>query len=369
MVEEARIEPGRNPIPCFSPTAAVFVGNAAAGPVNQPEFISGFRVFEQKFGGLAANLELGYTLRQFFLNGGGSAWVVRVGANWTDAAVAQSIRTLETVEVVNLLALPGITAPAVLRAAAEYCRKRRAFLVADAPPDAATPSQMTAAMASGAIPPTVDGAVYYPWLRIADPLNPGQLRPTAPSGTVVGMMTCADSTWGVWKAPVGPDIAPRGVQTLEYSPNESEVGQLNALGVNCFRDLPGKGPLLWGARTLAGSNTAASEWKYVPVRRLALFLEQSIERGTHWAIAEPNDEKLWAQIRLDVGAFLLSLFRQGAFQGQKPQDAYFVKCDNTTTTSPDVAFGVVNIEIGFAPLRPAEFVILRVQQKAQPPSA
>jgi len=215
MSEEATLEPGPNPIPSFSPTVAVFIGDATAGPVNQAESISGFRVFEQKFGGLDASLELGYAVRQFFLNGGSSAWAVRAGASGSDAELIQSIRALESVHVVNLLALPGITSPAVLRAAAEYCRKRRAFLVADAPPGAATPSQMSAAMASGAIAPTVNGALYYPWIKIADPLNPGLLRPTAPSGTVVGMIACADRTWGVWKAPAGPDFAPRGVQGLE----------------------------------------------------------------------------------------------------------------------------------------------------------
>jgi uncharacterized protein len=159
------------------------------------------------------------------------------------------------------------------------------------------------------------------------------------------------------------------VQSLVYRLNDSEADQLNQLGVNCFRDFTAQGPLLWGARTLAAANMSESEWKYISVRRLALFLEESIDRGTHWAIFEPNDEKLWAQIRLNVAAFLLGLFQQGAFQGQKPQDAYFVKCDSTTTTPADIAFGVVNIQVGFAPLKPAEFVIIRVQQKAQPPSA
>jgi phage tail sheath protein FI len=369
MAEETATGPGRNAIPSFTPTGAVFIGDAPAGPVNQPESIPGFPAFAEKFGPLAANLELGYAVRQFFLNGGSSAWVVRAGANGTDAGVIPSIRALEAVDVFNLLALPGTTAPAVLRAAAEYCRKRRAFLAADSPRGAATPSQVSAAIASGAIPSTINGAVYYPWIKVPDPLNPGQPRLTPPSGTVVGLMSCADSTWGVWKAPAGSEIPPRGVQGLEYSLNESEAEQLNALGVNCFRDFPEHGPLLWGTRTLAGSDTAESEWKYVPIRRLALFLEQSIERGTHWAIFEPNEERLWARIRLEVGAFLRCLFRQGAFQGQKPQDAYFVRCDDTTTTAPDVAFGVVNIEIGFAPLRPGEFVILRLQQKAQPPGA
>jgi phage tail sheath protein FI len=273
------------------------------------------------------------------------------------------------VDAFNLLALPGITAPAILAAAADYCRKRRAFLVVDSPLSAGTPSEMSAAITSGTIPRTSNGAVYYPWLRITDPLTPGQLRSAPPSGTVLGLIACTDSTWGVWKAPAGAEIVPRGVQGLDYRLDESEADALNQLGVNSFRDFPAEGPLLWGARTLAGSDASGSHWKYIPVRRVALFLEESIDRGTQWAIFEPNDEKLWAQIRLAVATFLLSLFRQGAFQGQKPEDAYFVRCDSTTTTSADVALGIVNIQVGFAPLRPAEFVIIRLQQKAQPPSA
>ena len=233
---------------------------------------------------------------------------MRVSVDGTDAAVLQSIRALDSVNAFNLLALPGITAPAVLATAAEYCRKRRAFLVVDSPPNARTPSQMTAAVTSGAIPPTSNGAVYYPWIRIEDPLKPGQLRSAPPSGTVVGMITCTDRTWGVWKAPAGPEIVPKGVQGLDYSLSQAEADEVQALGINSFRDFPARGPLLWGARTLVGSDPAASDWKYVPIRRLALFIEQSVERGTQWAIFEPNDEKLRAQIQSDVAAFLSGSF-------------------------------------------------------------
>jgi phage tail sheath protein FI len=368
MGEDA-IAARRRAITRVGTSTAVFIGSAAQGSVNQPVPISGFAAFAQQFGELAADWELGYAIQQFFLNGGRSAWAVRVGVDGTDAAVLRSIRALDSVDAFNLLALPGITAPTVLAAAANYCGKRRAFLVVDSPPSGGTPSQMSAAITSGAIPPTANGAVYYPWIQIADPLKPGQLRSTPASGTVVGLIACTDSTWGVWKAPAGSGIVPRGVEGLDYSLNGPEAEQLSQLGVNCFRNFPGQGPLLWGARTLAFATMPGSEWKYIPVRRMALFLEESIDRGTQWAIFESNDAKLWAQIRLDVAAFLLGLFRQGAFQGQKPEEAYFVKCDGTTTTPADVAFGIVNIQVGFAPLTPAEFVVIRVQQKAQPPSA
>lgn len=134
--------------------------------------------------------------------------------------------------------------------------------------------------------------------------------------------------------------------------------------MNCLRVAPGAGHVVWGARTRNGSDRIASEWKYLPVRRTALFIEESLFRGIQWAVFEPNDEPLWAQLRLNIGAFLNNLFRQGAFQGKTPRDAYFVKCDATTTTQTDINLGVVNILVGFAPLKPAEFVVLRLQQIA-----
>jgi len=151
---------------------------------------------------------------------------------------------------------------------------------------------------------------------------------------------------------------------VTVSLRDSEHGQLNSLGVNCLRAFPVVGHVVWGSRTTVGADRLASEWKYVPVRRLALFLEESVYRGTQWVVFEPNDEPLWAQIRLNVGAFMQSLFRQGAFQGTTPREAYFVKCDKETTTQNDVNLGIVNILVGFAPLKPAEFVIIRIQRTA-----
>jgi phage tail sheath protein FI len=145
---------------------------------------------------------------------------------------------------------------------------------------------------------------------------------------------------------------------------DEENGQLNPLGINCLRAKVPVGPVVWGSRTLQGNDQLASEWKYIPVRRTALFIEESLYRGTQWVVFEPNDEPLWAQIRLNVGAFMHNLFRQGAFQGRTPRDAYFVKCDKETTTQNDINLGIVNIVVGFAPLKPAEFVIIKIQQIA-----
>jgi len=169
---------------------------------------------------------------------------------------------------------------------------------------------------------------------------------------------------GVWKSPAGVDATLRGVQGLEFMLSDREHGAMKQLGVNCLRTFPNTGPVVWGARTLAGADRLGSEWKYLAVRRTALFIEESLHRGTQWVVFEPNDEPLWAQIRLHIDTFMQTLFRQGAFQGATPRDAYFVKCDHATTTQSDINAGFVNIIVGFAPLKPAEFVVIRLQQMA-----
>jgi hypothetical protein len=192
----------------------------------------------------------------------------------------------------------------------------------------------------------------------------GALREFPPCGFVAGVMARTDAARGVWKAPAGTDSTLNGALEFDEVLSDARIGTLNPKAVNCLRTLPVYGNVVWGARTLFGDNDRASEWKYVPVRRMALFLEESLFRGTQWVVFEPNDEPLWAQIRLNIGAFLQILFRQGAFQGATPREAYFVKCDRTTTTQTDINMGIVNILVGFAPLKPAEFVVLRIQQIA-----
>jgi len=176
-------------------------------------------------------------------------------------------------------------------------------------------------------------------------------------------MARIDSSRGVWKAPAGIEASLRGIVGVQYPFSDGENGVMNPRAVNTIRVFP-NGIVNWGARTMDGDNDFGSEYKYIPIRRLALFLEESLFRGLKWVVFEPNDEPLWAQIRLNVGAFMHGLFRQGAFQGSTPKDAYFVKCDSETTTQTDRNLGIVNIIVGFAPLKPAEFVVLSIQQIA-----
>ena len=181
---------------------------------------------------------------------------------------------------------------------------------------------------------------------------------------MAGIFARTDTQRGVWKAPAGLDASLNGVPELSIPLTDAENGQLNPLGINCLRSFPVFGRVVWGSRTLRGADQLASEWKYIPVRRTALFIEETLYRGTQWVVFEPNDEPLWAQIRLNIGAFMQNLFRQGAFHGSSPREAYFVKCDKETTTQDDIDSGIVNIVVGFAPLKPAEFVIIKLQQIA-----
>ena len=182
--------------------------------------------------------------------------------------------------------------------------------------------------------------------------------------TIAGVMARTHVSRGIWKMPAELDATINGIQHFQAISTIPKTGMLNPLGINCLRAFAVGGRVVWGARTLRGADQLADEYKYVPVRRLALYIEESLYRGTQWVVFEPNDEPLWAQIRLNIGAFMHGLFRQGAFQGKTPRDAYFVKCDKETTTQNDINLGIVNIVVGFAPLKPAEFVIIKIQQIA-----
>lgn len=280
----------------------------------------------------------------------------------------EGLWALEKADLFNMLCIPPRTRDidvdlSTLSAALSYCKKRRAMLIVDAPLSWNKTSDAVSGVDSLGLRDE-NAVVYFPRVKMADPLKENRLEEFAPCGVVAGIFARTDSQRGVWKAPAGLEATVVGVRELSYKLTDLENGQLNPLGVNCFRTFPVIGNVLWGARTLEGADRLASEWKYVPVRRTALFIEESLYRGTQWVVFEPNDEPLWSQIRLNVGAFMHNLFRQGAFQGKTPREAYLVKCDKETTTQNDINLGIVNILVGFAPLKPAEFVIIKIQQLA-----
>lgn len=502
-----------------STSITAFVGSAAAGPTDQAVMLTSFADYERQFGGLALSSPMSYAVRDFYLNGGALALVVRVAAanasratvtlpgdtdlvltalsagawglrlsaavdydtdlglgpgvtdtarfnlrlryqpragrdefvfetlssvstspadprylprvleresalaraladvpsgrpttsvdgdgvvTWTpglngsdgaaltnvellgNAAARTGMHALADADLFNLLVIPPlvrnvstlpstytVVPPDVWQAAMAMCVERRAMLIVDPDPGWAVPVSSAITLAQNgrttlglAGPAARNAALYFPCLRMIDPLRDSRVDTFMPSGAVAGIIARTDVARGVWKAPAGLDAALNGVQDLQLNLNDLQNGQLNPLGINCLRSMGVNGRVVWGARTLRGADASADEYKYLPVRRLALFLEESLYRGTQWAVFEPNDEPLWAQVRLNIGAFMQGLFRQGAFQGASARDAYFVKCDNQTTTQADINLGVLNVVVGFAPLKPAEFVVIKVQQMA-----
>ena len=280
----------------------------------------------------------------------------------------KGLYALRKADLFNILCLPpyladGNVDSVLIGEAATYCEHRRAMLLVD-PPTAWTSKDAAKAGVGDIGTSSKNAALFFPRLSQPNPLHDDQIEDFVPCGAVAGVFARTDSTRGVWKAPAGLDATLVGVPKLSVPLTDAENGELNPLGVNCLRAMPAAGRIVWGSRTLQGDDRLASEWKYVPVRRTALFIEESLYRGTHWVVFEPNDEPLWSQIRLNLGAFMHSLFRQGAFQGKTPAEAYLVKCDKETTTQDDVNRGIVNIVVGFAPLKPAEFVIIKLQQLA-----
>jgi uncharacterized protein len=272
------------------------------------------------------------------------------------------VHLLDTV-FFNLLAVPGEADPATIAALQSYCLGQRAFLIADCDPadtfstlQPGPNSLMTGANA-------INAAFYFPWVNALDSIQK-VTRPFPPSGFVAGLYAATDASRNVWKAPAGIDASLSGESGLVTVVTDAQNGTLNVQAINCLRHFPVYGDVIWGARTLRGNDQVGSEWKYVPIRRFALFLESSLYEGTQWVVFEPNDERLWGQIRLNVGAFMQGLFLQGAFQGTTPQQAYFVKCDGENNPQSSIDQGIVNILVGFAPLYPAEFVVIQIQQMA-----
>jgi uncharacterized protein len=270
------------------------------------------------------------------------------------------------VDLFNLMVLPPVEGAAVPVSqlygnASVFCQQRRAFLIMDPPPvwnSATTASTGVNGIRIGLVKDY--SAVFFPEITVD---SNGLSRNIGPAGAMAGLFARTDATRGVWKAPAGIDADLRGIRGLRQNFSDSENGILNPRAINTVRVFP-SGIVSWGSRTNFGDDDTPHDYKYIPVRRTALYIEESLYRGLKWVVFEPNDERLWAQIRLSAGGFMNNLFRQGAFQGEKKTEAYFVKCDSETTTQNDINLGIVNVWVGFAPLKPAEFVILYLQQMA-----
>jgi phage tail sheath protein FI len=285
--------------------------------------------------------------------------------------------SLDNVEILNLIVVPGNCDYPVAAAALAFAERKRAFAVLDPPPHApasggssAVPQPIQYWMAglggtTFSLPESQNGALYFPYLLSDDPVTSSSI-PVAPSGFVAGIYAQTDASRGVWKAPAG--LASVVLDTAGPVPsgvmNDPQQGVLNLLSINCLRFFAAIGTVVWGSRTLVAANPAYQQYMYVPVRRMTLFIEQSLLANLRWVVFEPNDEPLWIAIKSSIEAFLLSLYRQQALQGDSPSEAFQVTCDSTTTTPDDQAQGIVNIVVAFAPLKPAEFVVIKIAQLA-----
>ncbi len=279
------------------------------------------------------------------------------------------VSALDEITDVSIIAAPGYVGNGlVANAGFNYCEKHRnnlgdAFFIAEMNSDIVDPNSATKFITSTDFQPNINGygAIYFPWINSKDftTSDPNALVALPPSGFIAGIYAKIDNVRGVWKAPAGTEAGVAGGISLKANLTDKQHGVINLKGINALRTFVAYGKVVWGARTV--SNDVA--WRYVPVRRMANFLKSSIYDGIQWAVFEPNDEPLWNALRLSIGGFMLNLFRQQAFQGATPNQAFFVKCDKETTTSFDQEQGIVNILVGFAPLKPAEFIIVKLSQK------
>ena len=319
-------------------------------------------------------LEAGRNVRHYTLGiGGDDRGFQQSGDRAEDGDVPELPQYEEAFEVAdrkidlfNLVVLPPreenntALAELIYGTVSTLCEQQRAFLLMDPPKDwdgVQAASQGADDLRVGLV--NDHAAVFYPNIRIVDGSTQ---REVGPAGAIAGLIARTDGSRGVWKAPAGVEAELRGVVGLSQDMSNTENGVINERGVNALRVLPA-GVVNWGARTMDGDDDFASEWQYIPVRRLALHIQESLYRGLQWAVFEPNNQQLWSEIRSAVGSFMHRLYRQGAFGGESSSEAYFVKCDSSTTPPSDQALGIVNVDVGFLPVFPAEFVVLRIQQK------
>ncbi|PJC69313.1 MAG: phage tail sheath family protein [Zetaproteobacteria bacterium CG_4_8_14_3_um_filter_59_5] len=368
FVEEIR---GRSqPLEAAGTSTAAFAGKLVQGPVGEPVLIRSWLEYEHIFGPVSSEKDtMGIAVDCFFRNGGSRAYVCRL----PDRARASGYRRLfsgplSRIADINIIILPGVcwraSGKLVLADAVAHCEAMGNRMVIIDLPDIELSSVSDVSALS--LPASSFSVCYYPWVKISSPLKADRTISVPPSSFAAGLWSKVDADRGVWKTPAGLQAGLHGVSGLQYAVEDNLQDQLNPLGVNCLRNMPAIGPVIWGARTL--STRADPEWRYVPVRRTAIMIEQSIYNGIRWAVFEPNEHTLWSALRADIGGFMNGLFRAGAFQGEKASDAYFVRCGlGDTMTQADLDAGQVIVVVGFAPLKPAEFVIVRIQQKVNQP--
>ncbi len=282
------------------------------------------------------------------------------------ASQRKGIYALDKVDEFNLLCIPPYLDDdnidySIVPQTINYCEKRKAFYIIDSPKDWQNKTSVINAI-TNLIPKSSNAGIFFPRLLAPDSLKQNQITSFVPCGAIAGIFARTDSKYGIWKSAAGLNANIVGATGLTVSLTNDEIGELSSNGINCIVSNSAAGIIVWGNRTLEGTINSSSAWKYISIKRMAMYLEKSINDNVQWAVLQQNNESLWAELRLKIDSFMNNLFRQGAFQGKSSQEAYFIKCDQETTTPQDVANGVVNILVGFAPLKPAEFVVFTIQQ-------
>jgi phage tail sheath protein FI len=384
-VEE--VDRGSKPIEAVGTNTVGFLGESSKGPLNESVLITNWSQFVKTFGDFKDCSEhLAHAVYGFFNNGGSRCFVVNVGAPETaktevkaadkkdDKAPAQvhvggggrdglfigrdggpgartGLKCMDEVDEIAILAAPGQISPAVQDALLSHCETRKdRFAVLD------SPETITGGVDK--LPKPRDskyGAYYFPWIQVYDPDKGNIFVP--PSGHIAGVYSRTDSERGVHKAPANEIV--RGALGLKYNVSKGEQDLLNPKGINAIRFMNG-GIRIWGARTLSSDPS----WRYINVRRLFIMVESSIERATQWVVFEPNDHRLWKRVQRTIASFLTLLWRNGALMGTSPEQAFYVKCDEETNPPEVIDAGQLVVEIGLAPVKPAEFVIFRIGQMA-----
>lgn len=359
---------GARPIQAVGTRTAGFVGVAPQKVLNGGTAvpINSWTEFQRQFaGGTAkASTHLSHAVYGFFLNGGSRCYVVNIQ---DDSTIDAGLQALAPIDEIAMVAAPGFTTKAAYSAIRDHCdRLKDRVGILDGPAalgdtEIRQLSGETIANATWEMPdPSENGnlTLYVPWLTVTNP-DPNENTPTInvpPSGHMAGIWARTDATRGVHKAPANEVV--RGAIDLQRRITHEEQGGMNANGVNCIRNFASDGILVWGARTL----TNEPSFRYLNVRRLFNMIAESIAEGTRWVVFEPNDRPLWQAIRRDLTAFLMGCWRDGALMGATPEEAFFVRCDEQTNTITDISAGRVVIEVGLAPVKPAEFIIFRISQ-------
>jgi phage tail sheath protein FI len=363
---------GSKPIDGVSTSVAALVGFAKFGPLETPVRLSSWGEFVRTFGNaddpeaspFVKGAYLAHAVFGFFHNGGSECYVVRVGDGDTALDGLAGVDEVTMVCAPEIMALPENQRAELQRDLVTRCeRSGDRMAILDAPPETSPRDMLEWRAFQGA---SQSAALYYPWIEVMDPVDDLPVR-VPPCGHVAGVWARTDAAAGVHKAPANQVVL--GATGLPFQVTAAEQDAMNPQGINCIRSFPGRGILIWGARTMAADQD--SEWRYIPVRRLFHFVSESISEGTLWAVFEPNDASLWTQLRIATENFLLHVWRDGALVGATPREAFFVKCDETTNPPDLVEAGQVTIQIGIAPMRPSEFIVFSVShdQVGADPSA